>query len=138
MKTNPVKSLLFIILTAVLVAIGIAFLSGQSAGTSHAYDALAECISNSGAKFYGAFWCPHCAEQKKLFEASVKLLPYKECSTPDAVGQTEECKQAKIDSYPTWEFKDGSRISEVLTPEKLAELTSCRASLPNEASTTAK
>ena len=40
------------------------------------YDNLAQCINNSGAKFYGAFWCPHCQATKAMFGKSAKLLPY--------------------------------------------------------------
>ena len=29
--------------------------------------ALAECLSEHGVIMYGAFWCPHCAAQKKVF-----------------------------------------------------------------------
>ncbi len=43
---------------------------------------FATCIKDSGAKFYGAFWCSHCQEQKAMFGKSSKLLPYVECSTP--------------------------------------------------------
>ena len=45
------------------------------------YDAFAQCLKDKGAVFYGAFWCPNCQEQKKLFDSSIKLLPYVECST---------------------------------------------------------
>jgi thiol-disulfide isomerase/thioredoxin len=44
------------------------------------YDAFAQCISDSGAKFYGAYWCPHCQAQKLLFGKSVEKLPYVECA----------------------------------------------------------
>jgi len=29
-------------------------------GDAAAELALAECLTESGAKFYGAYWCPHC------------------------------------------------------------------------------
>ena len=50
-------------------------------------DGFAQCITDSGAKFYGAFWCPHCQNEKRLFGSAEKLLPYIECSTPDGQGQ---------------------------------------------------
>jgi len=57
--------------TVVLVATGAVIYGktsgvtdGASAGT---YDTLAQCIADSGAKFYGAFWCPHCQNQKQAF-----------------------------------------------------------------------
>src|SRR5205814_3696121 len=42
--------------------------------------ALADHLSATGAKMYGAFWCPHCQQQKELFGRSVTRLPYIECS----------------------------------------------------------
>lgn len=89
------------------------------------YDTLAQCLGEKGAKFYGAFWCPHCQEQKKMFGNSAKLLPYIECSTPDGKGQTQECIDKQIQSYPTWEFADGSRVNGEQKPQVLADKTGC-------------
>jgi thiol-disulfide isomerase/thioredoxin len=88
-------------------------------------DTLAQCISDSGAKFYGAFWCPHCQAQKKLFEKSAKLLPYVECSLPNGKGQTQVCIDKQVTSYPTWEFADGTRLPGEQTLAALSEKTSC-------------
>lgn len=106
----------------VLLGALLAFYSYTSPGK---YDGLASCLGEKGATFYGAFWCPHCAEQKQLFGKSAKLLPYVECSTPDGRGQTAICISKKIEGYPTWEFTDGSRLNAVLKPEDLAEKTGC-------------
>ena len=92
------------------------------------YDAFATCLKDKGAIFYGAFWCSHCQAQKKLFGSSAKLLPYVECSTPNAVGQTQECIDKKIVGYPTWRFADGTELGGEVALQKLAEKTSC--SLP--------
>lgn len=86
---------------------------------------FATCITQSGAKFYGAFWCPHCKEQKEMFSHATSSLPYIECSTPDGNGQTQVCIDAGIKGYPTWEFKNGDRVSGVQTLATLAEKTSC-------------
>ncbi|MBX4195349.1 hypothetical protein KW796_00050 [Candidatus Parcubacteria bacterium] len=88
-------------------------------------DAFATCIKDSGATFYGAFWCPHCQATKGLFGRSAKLLPYLECSTPDGKSQLPICTEAKIEGYPTWEFKDGSRLTGELSLATIAEKTSC-------------
>lgn len=101
---------------------------GGSAVMDTKYDAFATCLKDQGAVFYGAFWCPHCQSQKKLFGASQKFLPYVECSTPDANGQTQVCIDKNVSSYPTWEFADGSRLNGEIPLETLAEKTSC--SLP--------
>ncbi len=88
-------------------------------------DTFATCLKDAGATFYGAFWCPHCQSQKKLFGKSAKLLPYVECSTADAKGQTQVCIDKDVKSYPTWEFKDGSRLNGEIPLAQLAEKTSC-------------
>lgn len=93
-------------------------LSGQ-------YDAFAKCIADSGAIFYGAFWCPHCHDQKLAFGKSQKYLPYVECSTPDGNGQLQVCKDAKVNAYPTWQFPDGSRQEGELSLKALAAKTGC-------------
>ncbi len=94
------------------------------------YDEFAICLKDKGAVFYGAFWCSHCQSQKKLFGSSQKLIPYVECSTPDASGQTKACLDKKIEGYPTWEFADGSRLNGEIPLAQLAEKTSCV--LPSE------
>ncbi len=87
-------------------------------------DVFAQCLSDAGAKFYGAYWCPHCQNQKRAFNNS-KKLPYIECSTPNGQAQTQVCVDAKITGYPTWEFADGSRFDGEQTLEVLAEKTKC-------------
>lgn len=89
------------------------------------YDAFAQCLKDKGAVFYGAYWCPHCQEQKKLFGSAVKLLPYVECSTANGQGQLQVCKDKNISGYPTWDFADGSREGGKLSLEALSEKTSC-------------
>lgn len=89
-----------------------------------ALDTFAQCLTDAGAKFYGAYWCPHCQAQKKLFQNS-KMLPYVECSTPDGKAQTPICIDAKITGYPTWDLADGTRLDGEQTLETLSEKTSC-------------
>lgn len=97
---------------------------GQKPGK---YDGFAQCINDSGAKFYGAFWCPHCQNQKAAFGRSAKLLPYVECSERDGKGQLPVCTDAGIEGYPTWIFADGTRQSGNLPFETLSEKTGCEA-----------
>jgi hypothetical protein len=93
--------------------------------TPSVYDSFAQCLTQKGAKFYGAFWCPHCQNQKKMFGSAATYLPYVECSTPDGQGQMQECADAKIKSYPTWVFADGAVESGEVTLQTLAARTSC-------------
>src|SRR6187551_598835 len=110
----------------VLLVIGAAiFALVRYANTPGPLDQFATCLKDSGAKFYGAFWCPHCQNQKAMFGKSQKLLPYVECSTPDSSGQTQICIDNKISGYPTWEFSNGERLSGEIPLTTLAEKTSC-------------
>jgi hypothetical protein len=95
------------------------------AGCSGKYDTLAQCMTEKGTTFYGAFWCPHCTKQKESLGNSMKYINYVECSLPDKSGQTQVCIDANITSYPTWEFPDGTRVTGVLSPEQLSAKSGC-------------
>jgi hypothetical protein len=88
-------------------------------------DGFAQCLKDKGALFYGAFWCPHCQNQKKMFGTSERLLPYVECSTDNGKGQLPVCSEKKIEGYPTWIFADGTRQSGELDLVVLAQKTGC-------------
>lgn len=68
---------------------------------------LAEHLANTGAKMYGAYWCPHCARQKQLFDDAAGLLPYIECDPRGANPQVDVCNAVGITAYPTWEINGG-------------------------------
>jgi hypothetical protein len=98
------------------------------------YDTFAKCIANTGTKFYGAFWCPHCQNQKREFGSSADFLPYVECSLPDESGQTQICIDKGVKSYPTWVFPDGSQLTGEVSLATLSEKTGC--ALPGDTSAT--
>ena len=126
-KQNPQMKIFFgIIVFLILGVISTVLLrsSAEPEGPGK-YDGFAQCLVDEGAVFYGAFWCPHCQSQKRLFGSSMKLLPYVECSTPDGNAQTKICIDKNIETYPTWEFTDGSRMSGEIPLKVLAEKTSC-------------
>jgi len=111
---------------AVIVALHMYFAGywGDAPGPEDPWvQALAEHLSKSDVKFYGASWCPHCQEQKKLFGSSVKRIPYVECSPggPQAP-QASICKQMDITSYPTWVI-NGQRQTGVLALDTLAQMS---------------
>lgn len=65
---------------------------------------LAEYLTNTDAKMYGAYWCPYCARQKQLFGNAAELLPYVECDTRGVNAQVDLCHTVGINAYPTWEI----------------------------------
>ena len=82
---------------------------------------LAEHLTKTNAKFYGAYWCPHCVEQKELFGASVKRIPYVECSpSGPSAPQATECKEKDIKGYPTW-IINGARYTGLVGLDALAQ-----------------
>ncbi len=89
------------------------------------HDKVAQCLTDNGTKMYGAYWCSHCQAQKKLFGNSFKYVTYIECAAPGGQGQTQECADAKIEGYPTWEFGDKSRVSGEQSIEELAKKAGC-------------
>ncbi|HEY9734733.1 MAG TPA: vitamin K epoxide reductase family protein [Trichocoleus sp.] len=85
--------------------------------------ALAQHLADSGAVFYGAWWCPHCHDQKQLFgQEAMQYVPYKECSEDDGQTQTAECREAGIGGYPTWEI-NGQQVSGARSLRDLAQLS---------------
>lgn len=111
--------------TIILVTGAIVFFGKSNTASGGKYDKFALCLKDKGAVFYGAFWCPHCRNQKEMFGDSADKLPYVECSTPDQQGQLSVCIEKKITNYPTWEFADGSRLSGEVSLETLTEKTNC-------------
>lgn len=86
-------------------------------------ESFAKCITNSGAKLYGANWCGHCQEQKESFGDNWQYIDYTECSTN--FGQLEICEKEGIVGYPTWIFSNGQRVSGFISLERLARITGC-------------
>lgn len=116
-----------ILLIVVLVAlVGSVYWLIKTPGRAGELDSFAMCLEEKGAIFYGAFWCPHCQNQKASFGRSARLLPYVECSTPDGRSQLPVCAEAGVTGYPLWEFADGSRLSGDVPLEILAEKTQCQ------------
>ncbi len=126
------KNTIAVIFTLIVILVigGIISAVRKTAVESKVLEPFAQCLNDSGAKFYGAYWCPHCNQQKSLFGRAHKSLPYVECSTPDGKGQTEVCTEEGIESYPTWKFADGTTSNGVTSLEVLAEKTGCE--LPGE------
>ncbi len=115
-----------IAIVVIVFLIGLAVFLALAPSKPGKLDGFATCIKDSGAIFYGAFWCPHCRDEKALFGRSAKKLPYVECSTPDSNGQLKSCTDKGIKGYPTWDFKDGTRKAQVLSLEELASITGCK------------
>jgi hypothetical protein len=124
MKTTYIYGALIVVIIGGLVAVKMTSNRVVPQVALTPIDTFAQCLGDAGAKFYGAYWCPHCQAQKKLFNNS-KKLPYVECSMPDGKAQTPVCITEKITGYPTWVFKDGTRVDGEQTFEELSTKTGC-------------
>lgn len=92
---------------------------------SNHLNTFAQCLGDKGAKMYGAFWCPHCADQKERFGDSFKYAPYVECGTKGSRAPAQVCVDAGIKHYPTWVFADGTRVEGDHDLEFLSQATGC-------------
>jgi hypothetical protein len=97
---------------------------GMSVAADMDVRGFAECINNSGAKYYGAHWCPYCRKQNRLFGNDFKYVPYVACSQRGSRQQLDRCSH--ISGYPTWVFANGKKRSSVLSFEELTKYTGCR------------
>jgi glutaredoxin len=94
----------------------------------HRLDTFAKCLAAKQVKMYGAYWCPHCADQKEMFESSFQFIPYEECGVPGSRDEAPACKDAGIKHFPTWQFADGERQEGAQALASLSTKSGC--SLP--------
>ncbi len=118
------KKLIIAALVFVLIIAGAVFIYANNQPKKN-YDAFAKCLTDKGIKLYGAYWCPHCQDQKKMFGESVKYLDYVECAIPGSNKQAEVCSSEGINAYPTWKYADGSKEARVRTLQELSDISGC-------------
>ncbi len=119
------KLLSIIMVTSLLLLAG----CSSSKYSKEQLDKLANCLADKGVKEYGAFWCPNCAKQQKMFGKSYTIIKersvYVECDPRGEKEQSELCIEKKVEKYPTWEFADGTVIVGVQEFETLAQKSGC-------------
>ncbi|MEZ6074910.1 MAG: hypothetical protein R3C56_04300 [Pirellulaceae bacterium] len=81
-------------------------------GTADDLVAFAKALTDSGTRFFGAAWCPHCTDQRQLFQDGGKFLPFVEVTNPDRTPNQVAIDEG-VTEYPTWEFPDGTRLTGV-------------------------
>ncbi|MEO0352321.1 MAG: vitamin K epoxide reductase family protein [Cyanobacteria bacterium P01_A01_bin.15] len=85
--------------------------------------ALAQHLTDIGAKKYGAWWCPHCHAQKTLFgKQAFEHVTYVECDEEGVDPQPNACRMAGVQSYPTWEI-NGQTYAGVQSLQNLAAVS---------------
>lgn len=94
----------------------------QATGVDSYEAQLAQHLTATGGVMYGAYWCPHCADQKAMFQDSADQLPYVECAADGENAQPDLCQQQGIQGYPTWEIS-GQLYPGVKSLDQLADLS---------------
>ena len=121
----------WVILTIVVILLGYLFYKGFSGEqVPGKYDDFAKCISEKKAIIYGAYWCPHCADQKKMFGSSFQYVNYVECDPRGKNAQPQTCTANGIKGYPTW-IINGEIFPSVQELEQLAATTGCELPVEN-------
>ena len=120
MKNLIRVSKFFLILVLVF---GFTFLilnSKRKDASTNNFDTFAKCLTERGAKMFGAYWCLHCKNEKAAFGDSFKYINYVECTE-----QVNECIAAGITGYPTWVLSDGTKLVGEQGLEKLSKSAKC-------------
>ena len=111
-----------VVVLTLIAVIGVFPRQAPQPGT---YDAFATCLTEKNVSMYGAYWCPHCQNQKKMFGDSWDRVAYVECAVRGSNVQAKICQDAGIKGYPTWVFSDGSRVPGEMSFAQLSEKTGC-------------
>ncbi len=109
----------------VIVLLAGTFLAGRYY-RNHKYDSFAKCLATHQARMYGLYWCPHCADQKEMFGAAFRYVPYQECAIKDKPGELAPvCKVAGVKLFPSWQFGADPPKEGVFSLQELGEKTGC-------------
>lgn len=104
--------------------------SQKSNTSATAQIALATYLKKIGARFYGAFWCPYCNQQKKMFgEQAFRQINYIECDARGSNPRPDLCRKANITGFPTWEI-NGKQYRGMKSLQELAELSGYKGDEP--------
>jgi hypothetical protein len=97
-----------------------------AAAPSPQAETLAKCLTAGQAKFYGAYWCPHCAEQKKILGTAMQFIDYVECDPKGDKANPAACQQAGVQGYPTWQMPQKKSLEGTQTLQQLADWSGCK------------
>ncbi len=108
-----------VVLVLIVAAAGVSF-SFLTTAKGTGLDGFARCLASKDAVMYGAYWCPHCQNQKRLFGDSFRYVRYVECAS-----NPKECTDAGVDGFPTWIIGNGPKLVGEQSLAALATATDC-------------
>ena len=121
LKNKLYKSIITALIAGIIATILVMLKSKQTEKISPLIlDDFAKCLAAKNIVMYGADWCSHCQDQKKIFGDSFKLIPYVECPK-----ESKLCLEKGVEGYPAWIFPDGQKIKGVQDIKNLSLLSGC-------------
>ncbi|PIQ92004.1 MAG: hypothetical protein COV70_01520 [Parcubacteria group bacterium CG11_big_fil_rev_8_21_14_0_20_39_22] len=119
MNKNNLYLVVAIILSVIVVVTAVLYKNNEVEG-SEVTDEFVACLNKNEVVMYGAYWCPHCDNQKKLFRDKWENVSYVECTEDPNL-----CIEKEIKGYPTWIIGDNKYLVGVQSMESLAQATGC-------------
>ena len=117
-KKISIYSILIIIVAAII------YIPLSNSKNPGEFDDFAKCLTEKGAKEYGAFWCPNCVRQKEMFGKSFQYVTYIECDARGTNAQPQLCDENGITGYPTW-IINGTKYTGTQSLEELSRISGC-------------
>lgn len=96
MKNNKTAIVILGIAVVIVAMIGIYYYRTGNVPNGQ-YDNFAKCLALKSAVMYGAYWCPHCQNEKKAFGSSFQYVKYVECGYDSSA-----CVAKGVEAFPTW------------------------------------
>lgn len=123
--SSPLKKKIKTTLIILIIVGVIAYLSVFFSQAAEKNENFSQCLADANATMYGASWCSACNQQKGVL-GNAPSIPYVECALPNNPnGQTQECIDEGVKSYPTWKFDDGTTQVGVMSKADLSAATGC-------------
>jgi len=121
-KENKLRNIfsVVVILVIILVATGVMVVVKNKPVDSTYIDDFAKCLTQKNVVMYGASWCTHCQNQKKLFGSAFQFATYVECTENEKL-----CLAKGVEAFPTWINNDGLKKTGELSFAELAEFSGC-------------
>lgn len=85
----------------------------------------AACFASKGLTLYGASWDSSTKKQQEALGTYLSSVQYVECGVQgDYRAQTDECKTASIEAYPTWDVA-GKKYMGIYSSDEIAAIAGC-------------
>lgn len=121
-KENKIRNIfsVIVVLVLILVATGVMVVVKNKNVDSSYLDSFAKCLTEKQVTMYGASWCSHCQNQKKLFGSAFQFATYVECTENEKL-----CLDRGVEAFPTWINGAGLKKTGELSLAQLAEFSGC-------------